>query len=49
MPRLSSVRDRELLSAKLEIENAPIIRNSQGLAASIFQNVSMFKRSVCWI
>lgn len=41
---MSSVRDRELLSAKLEIENAPVIRNSPGLAASVFRNVSMFKR-----
>ncbi|KAJ7973810.1 Exostosin family protein [Quillaja saponaria] len=44
-PKWFSVRDRELLSAKLEIENAPIIRNCSGLYASVFRNVSMFKRS----
>ncbi|EXB59797.1 putative glycosyltransferase [Morus notabilis] len=44
-PRWSSVRDRELLSAKLEIENAPIIRNSPELSAFVFRNVSKFKRS----
>jgi hypothetical protein len=40
------VRDRELLSAKLGIENAPVIRNTPGLYASLFRNVSMFKRYV---
>ncbi|KAM4131415.1 hypothetical protein ACJW30_01G174500 [Castanea mollissima] len=44
-PRWFSVRDRELLSAKLQIENAPVIRNTPGLYASLFRNVSMFKRS----
>uniref|UniRef100_A0A2N9GBM4 Exostosin GT47 domain-containing protein n=1 Tax=Fagus sylvatica TaxID=28930 RepID=A0A2N9GBM4_FAGSY len=44
-PRWSSVRDRELLSAKLGIENAPVIRNTPGLYASLFRNVSMFKSS----
>ena len=40
------MRDRELLSAKLGIENAPVIRNTPGLYASLFRNVSMFKRYV---
>ncbi|XP_010263183.1 PREDICTED: probable glycosyltransferase At5g03795 [Nelumbo nucifera] len=40
-----SVRDRELLSAKLQIEMAPIIRNDPELHASVFRNISMFKRS----
>ncbi|POO00855.1 hypothetical protein TorRG33x02_034860 [Trema orientale] len=43
-PRWSSVRDRELQSAKLEIENAPILRNSPELSASVFWNVSRFMR-----
>ncbi|XP_050216951.1 probable glycosyltransferase At3g07620 [Mercurialis annua] len=41
----SSARDRELLLAKLKIENAPIVRSSTGLHASAFRNISMFKRS----
>ncbi|CAK7337461.1 unnamed protein product [Dovyalis caffra] len=44
-PRRLSVRDRELLSAKLGIENAPRTENPPGLYASAFRNVSMFKRS----
>lgn len=44
-PRRLSVRDRELLSAKLEIENAPRVDNPPGLYASAFRNISMFKRS----
>ncbi|KAL5572609.1 hypothetical protein UlMin_022206 [Ulmus minor] len=44
-PQWSSVRDRELLAAKQEIQNAPIIRESPELSASIFRNVSTFKRS----
>uniref|UniRef100_A0A803NSX8 Exostosin GT47 domain-containing protein n=3 Tax=Cannabis sativa TaxID=3483 RepID=A0A803NSX8_CANSA len=43
--RWSSVRDRELQSAKLEIENAPTIRNNPELSAYVFRNVSKFKRS----
>ncbi|PON62248.1 hypothetical protein PanWU01x14_139480 [Parasponia andersonii] len=43
-PRWSSVRDRELQSAKLEIENASILRNSPELSASVFRNVSRFRR-----
>ncbi|KAL2605944.1 hypothetical protein AAZV13_09G155200 [Glycine max] len=44
-PRWSSRRDRELLSAKLEIENAHVMSNSSGLYASIFWDVSKFSRS----
>ncbi|CBI28021.3 hypothetical protein VitviT2T_016480 [Vitis vinifera] len=44
-PRWSSPRDRELLSARSEIQNAPVIRNTPGLYASVYRNVSMFKRS----
>ncbi|XP_057423858.1 probable glycosyltransferase At3g07620 [Lotus japonicus] len=44
-PRWFSAVDQELLQARLEIENAPIIRNDPNLYAPIYQNVSMFKRS----
>nr|POE71596.1 putative glycosyltransferase [Quercus suber] len=44
-PRWFSVRDRELLSAKSQIETAPVIRNTPRLYASLFRNVSTFKRS----
>ncbi|TXG61438.1 hypothetical protein EZV62_012801 [Acer yangbiense] len=44
-PRWSSVRDRELLSAKLEIKNAPVLRDTSGLDASVFRNASTFIRS----
>ncbi|KAA8523152.1 hypothetical protein F0562_009575 [Nyssa sinensis] len=44
-PRWSSARDRELQRAKLQIENAPIIRDASGLYDSLFRNFSMFKRS----
>lgn len=44
-PSSSSVRDRELLSAKVEIENAPVSWDTPGLHASVFRNVSIFKRS----
>ncbi|KAF8400866.1 hypothetical protein HHK36_014169 [Tetracentron sinense] len=44
-PRWSSVRDQEILSAKSRILNAPIVKNDQELYASLFRNVSMFKRS----
>ncbi|KAH9762491.1 glycosyltransferase family exostosin protein [Citrus sinensis] len=44
-PSSSSVRDRELLSAKVEIENAPVSWNTPELHASVFRNVSIFKRS----
>ncbi|XP_048227659.1 probable glycosyltransferase At3g07620 isoform X2 [Ricinus communis] len=45
VPQWASACDRQLLSAKLKIQNAPNIRSSQGLHASAFRNVSMFKRS----
>ncbi|KAM7276772.1 hypothetical protein ACFE04_018638 [Oxalis oulophora] len=41
----SSARDRELLLARRKIENAPIMRNTPGLYAPIFRNVSVFTRS----
>ncbi|XP_058114544.1 probable glycosyltransferase At3g07620 [Magnolia sinica] len=44
-PRWSSVRDRELLSAKKQIENAPILKDDRELHAPAFRNISMFKRS----
>ncbi|PRQ46662.1 putative xylogalacturonan beta-1,3-xylosyltransferase [Rosa chinensis] len=44
-PRRYSTRDRELQSVKLELENAPIIRDNPGLSASIFRNLSIFIRS----
>lgn len=42
---LSSPRDRELLSARFQIEHAPIIKKTHQLDASLFRNLSMFKRS----
>ncbi|KAK2979556.1 hypothetical protein RJ640_027420 [Escallonia rubra] len=44
-PQWSSARDREIQHARLQIENAPIERNTPGLHSSLFRNVSMFKRS----
>ncbi|KAH8505235.1 hypothetical protein H0E87_012472 [Populus deltoides] len=44
-PRKLSVRDLELVSAKLGIENAPRVENSPVLYAPVFRNISMFKRS----
>ncbi|XP_027173949.1 probable glycosyltransferase At5g25310 [Coffea eugenioides] len=44
-PRWSSERDREILSAKAQIENAPVIRNDRELYAPLFRNVSTFKKS----
>ncbi|KAF6164489.1 hypothetical protein GIB67_025315 [Kingdonia uniflora] len=44
-PRWSSERDSELLHVRLQIENAPIVRNDRELYASVFRNVSMFKWS----
>ncbi|PIA64781.1 hypothetical protein AQUCO_00100328v1 [Aquilegia coerulea] len=45
IPRWSSVRDQEILSAKLQIENPPIIKTDRELYAPLFWNISMFKRS----
>lgn len=44
-PRWSSERDREILAARLQIENAPLLRNDRELYAPAFRNMSMFKRS----
>lgn len=44
-PRWSSIRDKEILAAKSQIANAPIVKNDQELYAPLFRNVSMFKRS----
>ncbi|KAF1885613.1 hypothetical protein Lal_00039458 [Lupinus albus] len=44
-PKWSSAVDQELLHARSEIENAPIVENDPNLYAHIYQNVSMFKRS----
>ncbi|WJX16521.1 hypothetical protein P8452_06534 [Trifolium repens] len=37
--------DQELLQARSEIENAPIVKNDPQLYGPIYHNVSMFKRS----
>ncbi|MCL7048553.1 hypothetical protein MKW94_020231 [Papaver nudicaule] len=44
-PEWSSRRDHELVSARTQITNAPIIGNDGELYAPLFRNVSMFKRS----
>ncbi|CAK8568865.1 unnamed protein product [Lathyrus sativus] len=44
-PRWSSAVDQELLQARLEIENAPLVTDLGNLYAPLFRNVSMFKRS----
>ncbi|XP_055960256.1 probable glycosyltransferase At5g03795 [Mercurialis annua] len=44
-PQWASPVDRELLRAKSQIENAPIIRNDPLLYAPLYWNISMFKRS----
>ncbi|KAF9617979.1 hypothetical protein IFM89_039272 [Coptis chinensis] len=42
-PQWSTVRDQQLLSARLQIMNAPITRNDQELYAPLYRNVSTFK------
>lgn len=42
-PQRLSARDRELLVAKVRIENAPVAKDNH-LYAPIFQNVSKFRR-----
>ncbi|KAL5699989.1 hypothetical protein ACHQM5_025497 [Ranunculus cassubicifolius] len=42
-PQWLSLQDKELLSARSQIENAPIIRGNPELYAPLFRNVSMFK------
>ncbi|XP_058074240.1 probable glycosyltransferase At5g03795 isoform X2 [Magnolia sinica] len=44
-PRWQSLHDQELLSAREQIQSAPIVRNDPELYAPVFRNVSMFKRS----
>ncbi|XP_048227907.1 probable glycosyltransferase At3g07620 [Ricinus communis] len=44
-PRWASPVDQELLQAKSQIENAPIIKNDPKLYAHLYWNLSMFKRS----
>ncbi|XP_059596660.1 probable glycosyltransferase At3g07620 isoform X2 [Vitis vinifera] len=44
-PRWASPRDQEMLAAKLQIQNAPRVKNDPELHAPLFRNVSMFKRS----
>ncbi|KAH0860407.1 hypothetical protein HID58_088668, partial [Brassica napus] len=44
-PRWSSRRDEEMLAARKEIENAPVVTIDRELYPPIFRNVSMFKRS----
>ncbi|XP_052198643.1 probable glycosyltransferase At3g07620 [Diospyros lotus] len=44
-PQRSSPRDRELQYARSQIQNAPVIRSSPELYASLFRNYSMFRRS----
>ncbi|ESQ41982.1 hypothetical protein EUTSA_v10013011mg [Eutrema salsugineum] len=44
-PRWSSRRDEEILAARKEIENAPVVTIDRELYPPIFRNVSMFKRS----
>lgn len=43
-PRRSSPRDKELLSARSQIENAPFIKSDRELHAPLFRNISTFKR-----
>ncbi|KAK8914048.1 putative glycosyltransferase [Platanthera zijinensis] len=44
-PRWSSAIDKQILVAKKEIEKAPIVENDQQLFASLFRDMSKFKRS----
>ncbi|KAG9139611.1 hypothetical protein Leryth_024020 [Lithospermum erythrorhizon] len=44
-PRWSSERDKEIHTAKFQIENAPLIKTDNELYAPLFRNLSMFKRS----
>ncbi|XXG57410.1 hypothetical protein AAC387_Pa03g4567 [Persea americana] len=43
-PLWSSASDQELSSTKLQIENAPAVKNDHELYAPVFRNVSQFKR-----
>ncbi|KAI3983676.1 hypothetical protein MKX01_001080 [Papaver californicum] len=44
-PRWSSKLDQEILAAKPQIENAPIIKKDRELYAPVHRNMSVFKRS----
>ncbi|KAI5586375.1 hypothetical protein BDE02_06G208800 [Populus trichocarpa] len=44
-PRWPSVVDQELLNAKSQIQNAPIVENDPVLYAPLYWNISMFKKS----
>ncbi|CAM8966363.1 unnamed protein product [Rhodiola kirilowii] len=44
-PRWCSIRDKELLSAKLQLKKTPILHNAPKLDASVYRNVSIFRRS----
>ncbi|KAK7293857.1 hypothetical protein RJT34_16734 [Clitoria ternatea] len=44
-PRWSYAADQELVQARSEIENAPIVKNDPNLYPHIYHNLSMFKRS----
>ncbi|KAI3849535.1 hypothetical protein MKW92_039354 [Papaver armeniacum] len=44
-PRWSSKLDQEILAAKAQIENAPIVKKDRELYAPVYRNVSVFKRS----
>ncbi|GAA0143773.1 glycosyltransferase [Lithospermum erythrorhizon] len=44
-PWRSSARDRELEKARVQIENAPVVRDVSQIHASTFRNISMFLRS----
>ncbi|CAM8931895.1 unnamed protein product [Rhodiola kirilowii] len=44
-PQWSSVRDKEILAAREQIENAPPMRGDREPYAPLFRNISTFKRS----
>ncbi|KAG9449177.1 hypothetical protein H6P81_009142 [Aristolochia fimbriata] len=44
-PLRSSARDREILSAKSQVQNAALVKDDPQLYPPLFQNVSQFKRS----
>lgn len=38
------MRDKEILAAKDQIQNAPLVRTDDDLYAPLFRNISTFKR-----
>uniref|UniRef100_A0A7N0TFL0 Exostosin GT47 domain-containing protein n=1 Tax=Kalanchoe fedtschenkoi TaxID=63787 RepID=A0A7N0TFL0_KALFE len=44
-PRWSSAPDKQLVSAKLQLQNVPILHTIPSLDASVYRNVSLFRRS----